>query len=138
VWTGNALRDQIFSFLRMSNASEDAIDVLSTLAVLGQLNDDQLRRMAHLLQIRQPELIRLIRTVVIAGLIDVQENPTGQARPDLPRPTAHHRRRRGIRGLLLRHSSEGMAVSVARRPTYIFGGRNALRSGSLSAAISSS
>lgn len=74
VWTGNALRDQVFSFLRMSNASEDAIDVLGTLAILGQVNEDQLRRMAHLLQIRQPKLIRLIRTVAIAGLIDVQDH----------------------------------------------------------------
>ena len=74
VWTGNALRDQIFSFLRMSNASEDAVDVLGTLALLGQVNDDQLRRMADLLQIRQPELIRLIRSVAIAGLIDVQDH----------------------------------------------------------------
>ena len=74
VWTGNALRDQIFAFLRMSNASEDAVDVLATLALLGQVNDDQLRRMADLLQIRQPELIRLIRSVAIAGLVDVQDH----------------------------------------------------------------
>lgn len=74
VWTGNALRDQIFGFLRMSNASEDAVDVLGTLALLGQVNDDQLRRLAHLLQIRQPELVRLIRSVAIAGLIDVQDH----------------------------------------------------------------
>jgi hypothetical protein len=73
VWTGNALRDQIFAFLRMSNASEDAVDVLGTLALLGQVNDDQLRRLADLLQIRQPELIRLIRSVAIAGLVDVQD-----------------------------------------------------------------
>lgn len=74
VWTGNALRDQIFAFLRMSHASEDAVDVLGTLALLSQVNDDQLRRMADLLQIRQPELIRLIRSVAIAGLIDVQDH----------------------------------------------------------------
>ncbi|OFI38150.1 hypothetical protein BIU82_06560 [Arthrobacter sp. SW1] len=74
VWTGNALRDHIFAFLRMSNTSEDAVDVLGTLALLGQVNDDQLRRMADLLQIRQPELIRLIRSVAIAGLVDVQDH----------------------------------------------------------------
>ncbi|TFE78032.1 hypothetical protein [Micrococcus aloeverae] len=74
VWTGNALRKQIFAFLRMSNASEDAVDVLGTLALLGQVNDDQLRRLADLLQIRQPELIRLIRSVAIAGLVDVQDH----------------------------------------------------------------
>lgn len=74
VWTGNALREQIFAFLRMSNASEDAVDVLGTLALLGQVNDDQLRRLAGLLQIRQPELIRLIRSVAIAGLVDVQDH----------------------------------------------------------------
>ncbi|MEO5663180.1 MAG: hypothetical protein ABIR39_07840 [Nocardioides sp.] len=74
VWTGNALRDQIFAFLRMSNASEDAVDVLGTLALLGQVNDDKLRRLADLLQIRQPKLIRLIRSVAIAGLIDVQDH----------------------------------------------------------------
>ena len=74
VWTGNALREQIFAFLRMSNASEDAVDVLGTLALLGQVNDDQLRRLADLLQIRQPELIRLIRSVAIAGLVDVQDH----------------------------------------------------------------
>lgn len=74
VWTGNALREQIFAFLRMSNASEDAVDVLGTLALLGQINEDQLRRLADLLQIRQPELIRLIRSVAIAGLVDVQDH----------------------------------------------------------------
>ena len=74
VWSGNALREQIFAFLRMSNASEDAVDVLGTLALLGQINEDQLRRLADLLQIRQPELIRLLRSVAIAGLVDVQEN----------------------------------------------------------------
>lgn len=74
VWTGNALRDQIFAFLRMSNAPEDAVDVLGSLALLGQVNDDQLRRLGDLLQIRQPELIRLIRSVAIAGLVDVQDH----------------------------------------------------------------
>ena len=74
VWTGKALRDQIFAFLRMSNASEDAVDVLGTLALLGQVDDDQLRRLADVLQIRQPKLIRLIRSVAIAGLIDVQDH----------------------------------------------------------------
>lgn len=74
VWTGNALRDQIFAFLRMSNALDDAVDVLGTLALLGQVNDDQVRRLADLLQIRQPELIRLIRSVAIAGLVDVQDH----------------------------------------------------------------
>lgn len=74
VWTGNALRDQIFAFLRMSNALDDAVDVLGTLALIGQVNDDQVRRLADLLQIRQPELIRLIRSVAIAGLVDVQDH----------------------------------------------------------------
>lgn len=74
VWTGNALREQIFAFLRISNASEDAVDVLGTLALLGQINEDQLRRLADLLQIRQPELIRLVRSVAIAGLVDVQDH----------------------------------------------------------------
>lgn len=74
VWTGTALRDQVFAFLRMSNASDDAVDVLGTLALLGQVNDNQVRRLADLLQIRQPELIRLIRSVAIAGLVDVQDH----------------------------------------------------------------
>lgn len=74
VWTGNALRDQIFAFLRVSNASKDAVDVLGTLGLLGQVNDDQLRGLAGLLEIRQPELIRIIRSVAIAGLVDVQDH----------------------------------------------------------------
>lgn len=74
VWTGNALRNNIFAFLRMSNAPDDAVDVLGTLALLGQVNDDQLRRLAGLLQVRQPELMRLIRSVAIAGLVDVQDH----------------------------------------------------------------
>lgn len=74
VMTGNALRGHIFAFLRMSNASADAVDVLGTLALLGQVNDDQLRRLAGLLQIRQPELMRLISSVAIAGLVDVQDH----------------------------------------------------------------
>lgn len=74
VWTGIALRDQIFSFLRRSDGSEDAVDVLGTLALLGRVNDDQMRRMADLLEIRQPELIRLIRSVAVAGLVDVQDH----------------------------------------------------------------
>lgn len=74
VWTGNALRDQIFAFLRMSNASEEAIDVLGTLALLGRVNGDQVRRLSNLLQIRQVKLIRLLRSVAIAGLVDVQHH----------------------------------------------------------------
>ncbi|MER2208377.1 MAG: hypothetical protein ABS980_30830, partial [Rhodococcus sp. (in: high G+C Gram-positive bacteria)] len=63
-----------FAFLRISNASEDAVDVLGTLALLGEVNDDQLRHLADLLQIRHPELTRLVRSVAIAGLVDVQEH----------------------------------------------------------------
>ena len=74
VWTGNALRDRIFAFLRMSNAPAHAADVLGTLALLGEVNDDQMRRLADLLQIPQLELIRLIRSVAIAGLVDVQDH----------------------------------------------------------------
>lgn len=74
VWTGRALRDKIFAFLRMSNASNDAVDVLGTLALVDQVNDDQVRRLADLLGIRQPELIRLIRSVAIAGLVDVKDH----------------------------------------------------------------
>lgn len=74
VWTGNALREKIFAFLRMSNASDDAIDVLATLSLLNRIDEDQLRRMADLLRIRQPELMRLMRSVAIAGLVDVQEH----------------------------------------------------------------
>lgn len=74
VWTGSALREQIFVFLRMSNASDEAIDVLGTLALLGRVNDEQMRRLADLLQIRQAKLIRLMRSVAIAGLVDVQDH----------------------------------------------------------------
>jgi len=59
--------------LRRSNASDDAVDVLGTLALVGQVQEDQLRRLADLLQLRQPELVRLIRSVAIAGLVDVQQ-----------------------------------------------------------------
>ena len=34
VWTGRALREKIFTFMRLSNASVDAIDVLGTIALL--------------------------------------------------------------------------------------------------------
>ncbi len=74
VMTGNALRGHIFAFLRRSNASADAVYVLGTLALLGQVSDDQLRRLAGLLEIRQPDLMRLISSVAIAGLIDVQDH----------------------------------------------------------------
>lgn len=71
VWSGEAVRDQILTFLRRSNASADAVDVLATLALLGRISEDQARRLADLLQIRQPEFMRLMRTVAIAGLVDV-------------------------------------------------------------------
>lgn len=73
VWSGKAVRDALSNFLRGSNASEDAIDVLGTLSLLGEVTDDQLRGVARLLGLREPELMRLVRFVAVSGLVDVQE-----------------------------------------------------------------
>jgi hypothetical protein len=72
VWTGKALREQIFAFLRRSKAPQDAIDVLGTIALLGEISEGQASKVAQLLEMPKRELERLIRSVAIAGLVDLQ------------------------------------------------------------------
>lgn len=72
VWTGKALREQIFAFLRRSKAPADAIEVLGTIALLGEISEDQASAVAHLLEMPKRKLERLVRSVAIAGLVDVQ------------------------------------------------------------------
>lgn len=72
VWTGQALREQIVAFLRRSRAPQEAIELLAAIALVGEANEDQARTLAGLFQLRPVEFQNLIRSVAIAGLVDVR------------------------------------------------------------------
>lgn len=74
VWTGQALRDQIRAFLRRSKAPVEAIYLLATIALVGDVNEDQGRTIAGLFELSPIQFDRAIRSVAIAGLVDVRRN----------------------------------------------------------------
>lgn len=71
LWTGAAVRTQILAYLRRSGASHVAIELLAAIAMLGEVTEDQLRRLGRLLEIPRVELRHTIESVAIAGLLDV-------------------------------------------------------------------
>lgn len=74
VWTGQALRDQIQAFLRRSKAPEGAIQLLATIAIVGDADEDQTRIIAKLLELSPTRFEDLMRSVAIAGLVDVRRS----------------------------------------------------------------
>jgi hypothetical protein len=74
VWTGQALRDQIRAFLRRSKAPAEAIQLLAAIALVGDANEDQARTIAKLFELSPTQFEELIRSVAIAGLVDVRRN----------------------------------------------------------------
>lgn len=74
VWTGQALRDQIRAFLRRSKAPAEAIQLLAAIALVGDANEDQTRIIARLFELSPTQFEELIRSVAIAGLVDVRRN----------------------------------------------------------------
>ncbi|MGN6199936.1 hypothetical protein [Humibacter sp.] len=74
VWTGQALRDQIRAFLRRSKAPAEAIQLLATIALVGDANEDQTRTIAKLFELSPTQFEELIRSVAIAGLVDVRRS----------------------------------------------------------------
>lgn len=72
VWTGQALRDQIRAFLRRSKAPAEAIQLLASIALVGDANEDQTRIIAKLFELSPTQFEELIRSVAIAGLVDVR------------------------------------------------------------------
>lgn len=74
VWSGDALRAQVLTVLRRLDAPDDAREVLGCIALAGRIDEEQGRQLANLLQLRYPEFVRLLRSVSIAGLVDVQQH----------------------------------------------------------------
>lgn len=74
VWTGQALRDQIRAFLRRSKAPAEAIQLLAAIALVNDANEDQTRTIAKLFELSPTQFEELIRSVAIAGLVDVRRN----------------------------------------------------------------
>ncbi|MFT3662170.1 MAG: hypothetical protein QM809_12485 [Gordonia sp. (in: high G+C Gram-positive bacteria)] len=74
VWTGQALRDQIRAFLRRSKAPAEAIQLLASIALVGDANENQTRIIAKLFELSPTQFEELIRSVAIAGLVDVRRN----------------------------------------------------------------
>ncbi len=73
VWTGDALRAQVLTALRRLNAPDDAREILGCIALVGRIDEDQAHRLANLLQLRYATFLQLLRSVAIAGLVDVQQ-----------------------------------------------------------------
>lgn len=74
VWTGKALRDQIRAFLRRSNAPAEAIQLLAAIALASGVTEDQARTIAKLFELTPTQFEELIRSVAIAGLVDVRRS----------------------------------------------------------------
>jgi hypothetical protein len=74
VWTGQALREQIRAFLRRSKAPAEAIQLLAAIALVSDANEDQARTLAKLFELTPTQFEALIRSVAIAGLVDVRRN----------------------------------------------------------------
>lgn len=72
VWTGQAVRDQIRAFLRRSKAPAEAIQLLAAIALVSDANEDQTRTIAKLFELSPTQFEELIRSVAIAGLVDVR------------------------------------------------------------------
>jgi hypothetical protein len=81
VWTGAAVRTQILAYLRRSGASPIAIELLSAIAMLGEVTEVQLRRLGRLLEIPRVDLMHTVKSVAVAGLLDVSRVriPRGQS-----------------------------------------------------------
>jgi hypothetical protein len=71
VWTGAAVRTQILAYLRRSGASPVALELLAAIGMLGEVTEDQVRRLGRLLEIPRFDLRRTIESVAVAGLLDV-------------------------------------------------------------------
>lgn len=82
VWSGRALRDQIFAFLRRSSAPPEAVELLGAIALLGEVTEHQARLLADLYQLRPVEFQELVRAVAIAGLVDVRRTTTYSNGPE--------------------------------------------------------
>lgn len=75
VWAGQALREQIWAFLRRSKAPPEAMQLLAAIALVGGANEDQARTIAKLFELSPTRFEELIRSVAIAGLVDVRRQP---------------------------------------------------------------
>ncbi len=75
VWTGAAVRSQILAYLRRSGASPIAIELLAAIAMLGEVTEDQVRRLGRLFEIPRVNLRHTIESVAVAGLLDVARVP---------------------------------------------------------------
>lgn len=84
VWTGQAVREQIRAFLRRSKAAPEAIHLLGAIALVGGADEDQARTLADLFKLSPVQLNELIRSVAIAGLVDVRRTPAWSDGLDSP------------------------------------------------------
>lgn len=74
VWTGQALREQIQAFLRRSKAPDEAIQLLAAIGLVGDADENQTRTIAKLFELTPTQFEGLMRSVAIAGLVDVRRN----------------------------------------------------------------
>lgn len=77
LWTGAAIREQILSYLRRSRAAEDAIEILAVIALLGGAEESEARTLRDLYRLTPTEFTRLIRSIAIAGLLDIERRTNG-------------------------------------------------------------
>jgi len=72
VWTGAATRTHVVAHLRRSGAAPEAIELLAAIAMLGQVGEDHARRLGRLLEIPRIDLRRVLESVAVAGLLNVE------------------------------------------------------------------
>ncbi|MCG7277892.1 ATP-binding protein [Corynebacterium imitans] len=72
-WFGDALREKLFSSLQQKDDSKKAVLVLALIALLGEVDEDDFGKLSEILGMGTTDLRQVIRSIAMAGLVDVQE-----------------------------------------------------------------
>lgn len=72
-WFGDALREKLFSSLQQKDESKKAVLALALIALLGEVDEDDFGNLSEILGMGTTDLRQVIRSIAMAGLVDVQE-----------------------------------------------------------------
>lgn len=70
-WSGAGLQAAVESSIASLGLGDKPLTVLGTLALIGELDERDIPRLANLLEIPRPEICELLENIATAGLVDV-------------------------------------------------------------------
>lgn len=71
VYSGEALKGEVKTYLSRSGVHKDALQVLSVIGLLGSITESDLGRLARQLNVPRTRLARTINDIAVGGLLDV-------------------------------------------------------------------